>query len=155
MDPTFADHLRQYLAALVVEHQEAEPPATGCLCGSDLDDASLADHILDVMTAAVAEPTELAPHVVHVDGALEELEPVYRIDPEDPEGKAHARDENGKRIKVTGRRHVGPTDCPDCGRGLSSRGASGMLCPRLSRDLELVGCHEGCIVACGLEVARG
>lgn len=46
------------------------------------------------------------------------------------------------------RRYVGPTDCPDCGWGLSSRGDS-MVCPRLFKTTDLHACHDHCIVACG------
>jgi hypothetical protein len=150
MDPTFAGLMRRYLASVIEDHRLADPPATGCAAGdSDLEDGSLADHVLDVVTAAFVEP-DLAPHVVHVDGAVVDHKPVFRIDPEDPEGKKHVDDEDGKPIKEKGSTHVGPLDCPDCTRGLVSRGRD-LVCIKLDRSIELLGCHRGCIVACGQE----
>jgi hypothetical protein len=159
MDPTFAGHMRRYLAAVIAEHRLAEPPATGCTAGdNDLADG-LADHVLDVIVAAFVEP-DGTPHVVHAAGAIEVDEPYFRLDPDDPDGKRHAKDEHGKSIKVTGSRRVGPTDCPDCGRGLSSRDPGltnrghDMICPQVDTAIELHGCHPGCIVACGQETDR-
>lgn len=51
------------------------------------------------------------------------------------------------------RRYIGPTDCPDCGMGLSSRGTD-FVCSRLGNDELVSGCHEGCLVACGIEVTE-
>jgi len=153
MDPTFADHLRRYLAVLVAEHQDVEPPATGCTCGDALADGSLADHVLDVMAKAIAEP-ELAPHVVHVAAPKYRTErartyDAARGDRKRPDGE----DEDGIPywgVNVRERVTLPPADCPDCGGGLRSRG-NDLICLRLSRDLELRGCHDHpCIVACGV-----
>lgn len=136
MDPTFAGHMRRYLATLGADHAVLGDGT--CRCGDPLEDGSLADHVLDVLTAAFAEP-ELAPHVVHVAGAIEHHKPYNRID-----------EESGDQVKVKGSSHVGPLDCPDCTRGLVSRGHD-LICIQLDRALELRGCHPGCIVACGRE----
>lgn len=57
------------------------------------------------------------------------------------------------------RRYLGPVDCPDCAqlhpdvdgpRGLGSRGFD-MVCIRLGNGEPTKACHEGCIVACGIE----
>ena len=45
-------------------------------------------------------------------------------------------------------RYQAVTDCPDCTRGLTSRG-SDMVCPVLGLEEELHGCHPQCVVACG------
>jgi hypothetical protein len=95
---------------------------------------------------------ELKPHVVHVNEPFEELKPVVRIDPDDAEGRRALKDGRGKPVMVTGRRYVGPADCPDCRGGLSSRGHD-LVCQRVSRETSLRGCHDHCIVACGMEEA--
>jgi hypothetical protein len=51
---------------------------------------------------------------------------------------------------VTGRQHVGPLDCPDCTRGLVSRGHD-LICITLPRQTALRGCHPGCVVAYGVD----
>lgn len=61
------------------------------------------------------------------------------------------RDGDGVLIGSPGRRYVGPTDCPDCTRGLYSRGAY-MVCMRVRpehldprepyRAGSIVGCGE-------------
>lgn len=98
-------------------------------------------HLLDVIAAAVAGP-ELHPHAVHQDSALEDLDEVTVDTPVD------ASDPRKKGTKVKGRRYVGLLDCPDCGRGLVSRG-NDLVCVRLSRNVRERGCHLGCVVACG------
>ena len=153
MDPTFADHLRRYLAVLVFEHRNVEPPAAGCMCGDLIEEGSLADHVLDVMAKAIAEP-ELVPRVVHVPASKQRTErartyDASRGDRKRPDGE----DEAGLPywgIDVVERVTPPPSDCPDCGGGLRSRGGD-LICLRLSRDLELHGCHDHpCIVACGV-----
>lgn len=144
MDPTFAHSMRLYLAALDEEHKPADDGTAICRCG-DVMPEGRDRHLLELIAAAFVEP-ELAPHVVHVKGAFVAEEPVDMIDEEDQP----RRDEKGRKVKMTGRRYEGPTNCPDCTRGLVSRGHD-MICSQLSRDVELRGCHEGCLVACGRE----
>jgi len=48
----------------------------------------------------------------------------------------------------TGRRYVGAVDCPDCTRGLISRGAD-FVCVQVPRRATLKGTLPGDIVACG------
>lgn len=56
------------------------------------------------------------------------------------------------KVKVDkdgGRSHVGDLDCPDCHRGLSSRGTD-LICPQLDMSTPLVGdLDKGRVVACG------
>lgn len=119
MDPIFADGLRQYLEQLNVDHA-----ANGavCTCGVRMA-AGRASHLLDVIASAVV-PLPAAPHIVHVASAI-------------------------VGIADGGRKYAGSTDCPDCTRGLSSRGFD-MICQRLSRTTALQACHEGCVIACGV-----
>lgn len=51
------------------------------------------------------------------------------------------------------RTYVGPASCPDCGTGLRSRGHD-MICLQLPLDTSVQGDHEGCLVACGIEVTE-
>jgi hypothetical protein len=64
----------------------------------------------------------------------------------------------GAKVKVDkdgGRRHVGVLDCPDCGRGLVSRGAD-LICPQLDVATTLAGdLDKGRIVACGEGLTDG
>lgn len=119
MDPSFADALRRYLEQLNVDHA---PNGAVCTCGVRME-AGRASHLLDVIASAVV-PLPAAPHVVHVDSAIVE-------------------------INDNGRKYVGSTDCPDCTRGLGSRGWD-MICQRLDAETALQACHEGCVIACGV-----
>lgn len=56
-------------------------------------------------------------------------------------------DDDGELHKKTARVRVQEVmQCPDCGRGLSSRGFD-LAC--LQRNHNVQACHEGCVVACG------
>jgi hypothetical protein len=153
MDPTFRQHVLAMLATVDASHPE---PADGASwnacpgCKADMPEGR-AQHLLDEIAALVAGP-DLKPHVVHVNEPFEELKPVVRIDPDDAEGRRALKDARGKPVMVTGRRYVGPADCPDCRGGLSSRGHD-LVCQRVSRETSLRGCHDHCIVACGMEEA--
>jgi hypothetical protein len=147
LDPTFAASMRLYLASLDASHAPAPGEPGACLCGDPQPDGR-DRHLLEVITETFAAP-ELRPHVVHVKGGLVDDEPAAMLD---EDGKAR-RDDRGKAVLMTGRRYVGPTVCPDCRRGLTSRGTD-LICPQLSLTSELAGCHDHCIVACG-EADRG
>jgi hypothetical protein len=84
----------------------------------------------------MTDEIELRPHKVHTKGA--------RFEAIDPDAKG----------RPTGRRYIGPTHCPDCGLGLTSRGFD-FVCPRLNADAKPKACHEGCIIACGLRPSDG
>ena len=91
------------------------------------------------------EPPAAAPHVVHAKGGGRQAQPV--IDREAPtDGMIGAKVE-----PRTGWTHTGLTECPDCHRGLVSRGDRGMICARLGLEEPMSACHGGCTVACGLE----
>lgn len=149
LDPTFAEHARTMLRAIAGDHQLVEPDDPGadvaCSAGDELDpDMPFQQHLLDVIALAVAEAPSAA-HVVHVADAFEDLAE-ERVASEDSDD---AGDPRRKGSTVKGRHYAGPIDCPDCGHGLTSRGTD-MICPRLSRDTAMRGCHDGCVVACGV-----
>jgi hypothetical protein len=132
MDPDLRESLRAFLSdGAVVE-----------IVGKDAQ-----RQLLDL----IAEPP-LAPHVVHTENAiLEEDQQVKTFDPDRGKGKPDGTETGSPfwLIKSRHRQYLGPTSCPDCGRGLTSRGFD-MICPRLPRSTSIKGDHEGCIVACGL-----
>lgn len=124
-----------------------------------------------------ADRPELRPHAVHTKNAIQRTTTKVRTyDPErggggPPEGEdvhpAYDRfvpDGDGFRtervpeardpyweIDDTTTIYTGPTDCPDCGLGLASRGDD-MVCVRIGTftAVDVTACHEGCIIACGV-----
>lgn len=82
---------------------------------------SIADAALAEWSLLEAE-REAEPHAVHFDDA-----------PPDQDGTLRAKADS----------------CPDCTRGLVSRGGD-LICVRLTQRTKVTGCHLGCIVACGM-----
>lgn len=121
MDPTFRASLRAFLASQDVADAIGDEAAVG--------------RVLELIP-----PTPLKPHVVHTKGKTHEDHKPY-----------DREDERGRMTQITGRSYVGPTECPDCTRGLASRGDRGMICMALPRTTEEIACHTGCVVACGQE----
>lgn len=158
MDPTFRSTMRLFLESLAGEHPEPAPDPTVCHlirpdgstagCGAELD-ASWAQHMLDVIAEAFVDPP-LQPHAVHVEERFEDLVPEPRIHPDDPDGLTPEVDDSDAIVYVTGRTYLGPRACPDCAKGLTSRGFD-FICSDLPvlTDLTPPACHEGCIIACG------
>lgn len=112
--------------AIVRSYLETAPPT------------STVQELLDALDET--EPPAPAPHRVHTaGGGRQDQDPVDR-------------DVDGRKVaKRTGSTHVGLVDCPDCTRGLVSRGDRGMVCSRLELEEAMSACHPGCTVACGLE----
>lgn len=80
---------------------------------------------------AMLEPPPLAPHLVTVKEAKVKI------------------DAQGDRS------HAGVAACPDCGRGLTSRGYD-LICPRLPTSTTIAGeLDKGRIVACGEGLTDG
>lgn len=50
-------------------------------------------------------------------------------------------------------RRAGADRCPDCSRGLNSRGDA-LVCSRLPTTIATKTCHDGCGVACGSTAAE-
>lgn len=145
MTPDEASAIRRFLYSVDRDHVVALPDGP-CSCGDQVTPDDRPQHLLDKIAELVAEP-DLAPHKVHVKGAIEAV-PTEHVeaeadDPTDPR-------EPGLAIK--GSRYVGAWECPDCGLGLISRGDD-MICIRLARDTKVKGCHLGCLVACGYGAA--
>jgi hypothetical protein len=42
-----------------------------------------------------------------------------------------------------------PGDCPDCTRGLVSRGGT-LYCYQIRDAVQMAPCHPGCVIACGM-----
>lgn len=150
MDPTFRHSVALYLNSLDVDHWPVDEeeatrraslrlppiPIGWCRCGDQMIDGR-DRHLLEVITLHFAEP-KLKPHAVHVEPTFEDED-------------RGTFDATGKfKPKIVKVRRQVEDSCPDCGRGLVSRGHD-MICSRLSREIDLKGDHEGCIVACGWE----
>lgn len=163
MDPTFRRSVLVFLQGLDAAHREAvdedDVPTGLCTCGDHMLEGR-DRHLLDEIAEAFAEPGG-DPHVVNVPPEFETIV-VRTYDPE--------RIEEARRSTPDGHTDVDgdgdpdpyweypetssinvPVDCPDCTRGLVSRGAD-LICITLPTQLELGG-QPGDIVACG--VTRG
>jgi hypothetical protein len=95
---------------------------------------------------------EAEPHVVHEPETIESST-VRTYDPERGHGKPAGHDPDAAHAAywefVETVRRQSTTACPDCTRGLVSRGELGLICSSLAPRLALVACHPQCFVACG------
>lgn len=163
MDPTFRRSVLVFLQQLDAAHRpavDADDVPTGlCTCGDHMLEGR-DRHLLDEIAEGFAE-TGGVPHVVNV--PLESETVVIRTyDPERVDEDRRARPDGHTDVdgdgdpdpywefKETVRINV-PTDCPDCTRGLVSRGVD-QICMTLPSQLDLGG-EAGDVVACG--VTRG
>lgn len=177
MDPTFRAQVLAALSSIDAAHPDPEGADRPCPTCGDAMTEGRAQHLLDVIASTFAE-AELAPRVVHVPEAKTRIERVKTFDQErgdkrEPDGHDDLPVDSAVMARGLAMGTVvtvddalptlpywgfdeevpieaPPTDCSDCGRGLTSRGED-LICPRLSMTTELKGCHQGCIVACGME----
>lgn len=150
MDPTLRRIVTGALQAIDSAHQ-GEPT---CSCGSATPEGR-DRHLLDEIAGVFAE-TYSAPHVVHVDPeyadeTIRTYDPARAFGERPPDGFTDVDGDGDPdpywEYVETGRVNV-PTDCPDCTRGLVSRGVD-QICITLPTTLELGGA-TGDVIACGL-----